>query len=128
LLRIAPRSLAVTARTPVNGVPYGLDVISDAVVASVFSPESNRGDLWLFNPDTARVTQTVRLAGGAVGVADDRTAGTWSVAWSESEGGTVTRLEPTSSPPPHDVPIASFPTDIAIGAGAVWIAIGEPAF
>jgi YVTN family beta-propeller protein len=128
LLRVSPFALAITARTSAPGAPLRLDVTTENLVPTVFSPEFGRADLWLVNPDTARFTQTVRLAGTAVAAAEEPMVGTWAVSWSEDGEGAATRLDRQFAPISEPARVASFPTDLAVAAGAVWITIGEPLY
>ena len=89
--------------------------------------EFGRADLWLVSPDTARFTQALRVAGSASNAADVPGVGLWAVSSSHTPAeGTLTRVDPVSTQTPSAVKVALYPSDVAVGAGAVWVAIGEP--
>lgn len=121
LLRIEPTSLAVTARTPV-GFPLDAEAADDGVVVLVRRPDFSGVDLWLVNPDSTRFTQTLAIEGSVTGAGDVRGPGLWAV----TVEGTATRVAPDSHEQQTPVSTGREPSGVAVGAGAVWVAIREP--
>lgn len=120
LLRIEPTSLAVTARTA-TGFPLDVEVADDGVVVLVRRPDYSRVDLWLADPDSARLERTLPVAGNPVGVSDVRGRRLWAVTLE----GTATLIDVVSDAPRTPVSTGREPSSVAVGAGAVWVAIRD---
>ena len=121
LIRLEPRTLAVTARTVV-GSPVDVEAIDDGLLVisspALFEP----ANLKLVAPATAEVVRTIELAGSVSGAADTPGLGFWAV----TREGVATHVELGSGPGASSIVTESEPSGIAVGAGAVWVAIREP--
>lgn len=120
LIRLEPRSLAVTARTPV-GAPVDVVSVDDGVVV-LASTDFGPAILWLVDAASARLLRTFELRGSATGAADVRGASLWAVT---SEGA-ATRVDLATDEPPASIDVGREPSAIAVGAGGLWVAMREP--
>lgn len=121
LLRIEPTSLAVTAGAPV-GFPLDVEATDDGIVVLARRQDFSGVDLWLVNPDSARLTKTLHIAGSAAGASDDPGPGLWAV----TVEGKAIRVDPGSDESQAPVLTGKEPSSVTVGAGAVWVAIRSP--
>jgi DNA-binding SARP family transcriptional activator/DNA-binding beta-propeller fold protein YncE len=118
VLRIEPKANAITAETP---IAYPVAVASgDEAVWAV----DVAGRLWCIDPYTAAVVYTTPVTTGLVGLCHGP-AGLWAA---DNAGGRALRIDPRTGLIAAEVEIGHAPTAVAVGLGAVWLAVqGERA-
>jgi hypothetical protein len=122
LIRVEPRSLAVTARSAIApGFVHDVVATDDGIVVLVFTTTAvmDTFDTWLVDPATARFQRTLGAARGARGVADVRGPGLW-VGTYEGEARLV---DPGAPDALVSVVTGREPSGVAVGADAVWVAL-----
>jgi DNA-binding SARP family transcriptional activator/streptogramin lyase len=114
-LRVEPHTNAATIEVPI-GHPVALTAGDKAVWVS-----DSRGLVWCINPETAAVTQTIRVGRGLLGLcATD--AAVWAAV---NADGTVVRIDPENGEVVGRVVVGQWPTDVAAWEGTVWVSTQE---
>jgi hypothetical protein len=116
LLRIQPATLAVSARLPV-GSGFAHDVVTGDDGVHVLSD-----DIWIVDPRSATLRQTLGVGGYVTAVADPPGPGLWAATY---DGMLVHFADTESAEPPVRVRVGERPSGIVVDEGAVWVAIGD---
>jgi YVTN family beta-propeller protein len=126
LLRIDPSSSTILESIRLAGVGPTADVADVAADADVVWVANQEGrKIWKIDAHTGRVSGLIDLnrRPSSIATGDD---GVWAAA----TDGTVSRIDPQTSQIVKAIPLGVYPVApegaIAVGEGAVWVAVGRP--
>ena len=109
--------LELSTGAPTVEVPIGYPVAIASGAEAIWV--SGHEQIWRIDPDTATVTQTIRIGQRLMGL---RVAE--GVVWAaDNGGGTVIRIDPGLAWFPGSVPVGHGPTDIVWTEGTIWVSV-----
>jgi YVTN family beta-propeller protein len=122
LLRIEPTTGVVTSELsvgPPGSFPTDVQTADDGVLVLV-------GAIWQVDRATTRLERTLDVGGFITAAVDAAGPGLWAVTANlTGEGDLIRFFDPALAKTPRNVQVGSAPTAVAVGAGAVWVAIGR---
>jgi YVTN family beta-propeller protein len=124
--RVSLKTLRVTFSAQLGVIPTALTVAYGGVWMAVPDPTRPRVSLWLVDPQTMRVVQTID-AGPSMAYARppslELTAGAGALWVTNYDAGTVVRVDPSTGTVTSTIKVGGHPFGIAFGANRIWVTV-----
>jgi YVTN family beta-propeller protein len=122
--RVSLKTLRVTPSAQLGVIPIAVTYAYGGVWITVPDPTRPRVSLWLIDPQTVRVVQTIDVGPGLKYLPSlELTAGAGALWVTNYDAGTVVRVDPTSGTVTSTIKVGGHPFGIAFGANRIWVTV-----